>query len=1086
MALSKDQKRQQSNVPVAGIVDPALLVPFEWTHDGTGPWTAELCAEMYRRLGFRVRVLAKSELTDQGLAGVSVLVIPGDHVYPEHGSWNGPFLHLIAQFVRRGGIYVMPVGVSHYVARNVTNGTRDAGHWGPDALGLRFQVATGAGPVTLTQEGRSMGLPDPDGIPPPVRSVMLGQKVAVLAWDAHYQPALVAVRLGKGYVIHTGCGERMDAAFARWWMASSASVAHAALDGKIRMQTMGAIMAANGLKGLALDDLDRRSFGPGPAPFVSPATEIELIPGEGPSAARVPQVLGQSSLRLDGEWEMAGGQNSPIDASQMVTHDRWPDSIPAHVPGSVHTALLAAGRIHDPIVGLNADAARKASYQEWWFRKRFDLAEVPARAELRFDGVDYSCTVWLNGVLLGRHEGPFGGPVFDVSAVLRPHNTLVVRLDPVPQDWRTVLKTNVVYGWHYVNLPSLGIWRSVWLDVVPQVRIQNLFVSYGARKPGMVNVCLDLRAGSLPAEGVMEGTVAPANFTGRAYHFRVPVRCTSGLTHLHLAFRIPRGRLWWPNGLGRPNLYRLDLLFISKHHHAPSAASATFGLRTIRMAPLPGGPSPAVYNWTFVINGKKVFLNGANWCILDALLRLDRARYARMLTLAQQQHIQLLRAWGGGLLETDEFYDLCDQLGILVYQEFPLTWQDFAKLDGNVVRETAIRNVIRLRNHPSLAMWGGGNEHSGMGKPVETIGKICLELDGTRPYHRTDPYGGSLHNYDVYWGRAPLDRNLHLTAPFIGEFGLAAPPILESVLRYLPPEERNVWPPPANGSFIRHTPTYDMQHLEIMDQYASQFANPGNMADFITGMELAQATGLRHTLELARTRWPDCTGVCYYKLTDVYPGCSWSTIDWFGAPKAAYWFVQQAYAPVHACVLLDSLAVPAGQDLRAPVYLLDDAGTLAGPWSVQASAYDGQLRRIATAQFAGSGRVPRVHHLGTLQVPASEATSIPLLVMVEVRSGHQLVDRTFYWLNFAQRQGCLFGLPKTRLEVAKTKDGLAITNSGALPAVGVRVQRPNHMDTFTCSASYLWLQPGETVHVKAHPTEGVRVDAWNAPPIGIP
>jgi beta-mannosidase len=198
-------------------------------------------------------------------------------------------------------------------------------------------------------------------------------------------------------------------------------------------------------------------------------------------------------------------------------------------------------------------------------------------------------------------------------------------------------------------------------------------------------------------------------------------------------------------------------------------------------------------------------------------------------------------------------------------------------------------------------MWGGGNEHSGQGAVIEQIGRICLELDGSRPFHRTDPYGGSLHNYDVYWGRQPLDRNLSLTAPFIGEFGLSSPPNLESVLRYLPESERALWPPPDDGSFIRHTPTYDRQHLEIMRRYASEFADTDTMAGLITGMQLAQATGLRHTLELARTRWPEATGVCFYKLTDVYPACAWATIDWYGVPKLAHCFIQDAYAPLHAC-----------------------------------------------------------------------------------------------------------------------------------------------------------------------------------------
>ena len=174
-----------------------------------------------------------------------------------------------------------------------------------------------------------------------------------------------------------------------------------------------------------------------------------------------------------------------------------------------------------------------------------------------------------------------------------------------------------------------------------------------------------------------------------------------------------------------------------------------------------------------------------------------------------------MRSWGGGLLETDTFYDLCDELGIMVMQEFPLTWQEFDKIRLSVADEIAVRNVQRLRNHPSLAMWCGGNEHHGSGWLIELLGRRCLELDGTRPYHRTDPYGGSMHDYGVYWGKLPFEHYMTLVpqpgkpGPIaIGETGLASACSLEGTLRYLPEQERSVWPPPHNGSI--HPPHTDV------------------------------------------------------------------------------------------------------------------------------------------------------------------------------------------------------------------------------------------------------------------------------------
>jgi len=1066
--------------PTAGIVDNALVEPYEWAKAGdAAAWAAGRAKGVFEAAGFSTRILGADDLTPEGLSSCNVVVIPGDHVYPERGKWGGPVLRALADFVRAGGVYVTPIGVSHYVARDIAAGDRDTGHFGPDPLGLTFEVSAGAPPLSLTAQGRSLGLPEPTGVSAgPIRSMSDPGATAVLAWDSRYIPAMLARPVGKGFVIHCGCGEKMEATFADWWYRAAAAATRAALDGKLKVMTFAATMKSEGLEGVTLDDLDRRAFLPGLSPLDSPAIVVKLEPG---ALKLQPAPL---TVSLDGDWEMIGRDAGKGSEAELLD-SAWADAIPARIPCSVHTALLAAGKIPDPMVGLNADIARQACESEWWFRRRFGAPRGLDRARLSFDGVDYSCTVWLNGVRLGRHEGPFGGPDFEVGGPLRAENVLVVRLDPVPPDWRLVLKTNVVYGWHYVNLPSLGIWRSVRLEGEAAVEIVDPFVAARDAQRGIVDVCVTLHGKAARWSGTLQGVLQPENFQGRPFHFIHRVTSNLPQRDIHLRFAVPDPRLWWPVDLGPQNLYRLRLSFVLSDGTADTATT-TFGIRTVETRSLPEGPLAAHYRWTFVVNGRPVFLKGANWCILDPLLRLDRKRYERFLTLACAQHTQLLRTWGGGLLETDTFYNLCDRLGVMVYQEFPLTWQRFEVLSPSVVDETATRNVRRLRNHPSLLMWGGGNEHAGQGAIIEQIGRICLELDGSRPFHRTDPYGGSLHNYDVYWGRQPLDRNLSLTAPFIGEFGLSSPPNLESVLRYLPEAERDAWPPPDGGSFIRHTPTYDRLHMEIMQQYASQFADTGTMAGFITGMQLAQATGLRHTLELARTRWPEATGACYYKLTDVYPACAWATVDWYGAPKIAYYFIQDSYQPLHACALFEHLTVPEGEGLAAPVFLLDDADELKGEWAVAARAFDGALREVAKAEFAGGGRIDRVRRVGELVVPAERAHSTPLLVVTEVRVKGTLRDRTFYWLNYASRPGCLFTLPQARLAARADGQRVVIRNVGDVPAVGVHFECAAIADRFSADDSYFWLEPGEERSVRVSETRGISVAAWNAPAVKTP
>ena len=272
---------------------------------------------------------------------------------------------------------------------------------------------------------------------------------------------------------------------------------------------------------------------------------------------------------------------------------------------------------------------------------------------------------------------------------------------------------------------------------------------------------------------------------------------------LHLQMQIPEPRAWWPNGLGEPNLYRLTLSLKSESAGETDVSSTTFGLRTLAMKPFPAGPRQCFYDWTFVINGRPTFLKGTGWCTMDSSMDFRRERYERFLKLAQQQNCQMVRGWGSGMPETDEFYDLCDRLGITVLQEWPTAWNSHLNQPYDVLEETVKLNTLRLRNHPSLLMWGGGNESNNpSGNAINMMGRLAIELDGTRPFHRGEPWGGSDHNYACWWGDVHLDHNLKMTSRFFGEFGIASMPNIESVQRYLPENEKNVWPLAEDSVFV--------------------------------------------------------------------------------------------------------------------------------------------------------------------------------------------------------------------------------------------------------------------------------------------
>ncbi len=830
----------------------------------------------------------------------------------------------------------------------------------------------------------------------------------------------------------------------------------------------------------SLDAIDLASYDPQPGPMDTPAVEVDLTPGE----AAHPD--GPQVVILDGTWQMA---EAGSDQDRLAGN--WADAVPAEVPGSVHSALFAAGKIPDPRIGLNDAIAREQSFKTWWFRRTFQRPDAEI-VRLVFDGVSIRGTVWLNGVLLGSHEGMFGGPVFDVSGMLREENTLVVKIDPAPhtetgihgnnQAWRQTVVFNNVWGWHYSNIPALGIWRSVRVEEVPPVEVKNPFVAARDAQKGLLDISVALHGPLDGWSGTLVGDIEPENFEGKSYHFESQVISRGALEQAHLRVTIPDPKLWWPNDIGEQNLYKLKVSFIPADGGKADSDTAIFGIRTVEMRPLPGGPYANKFNWTFVINGRPMFVKGNGWCTMDPLMDFSYERYDRFISLAQSQHIQMFRGWGSGMPETDAFYDLCNRKGIMVLQEWPTAWNSHLEQPFDMLEETVRLNTLRLRNNPSLVMWGAGNESSNpFGTAIDMMGRYSVELDGTRPFHRGEPWGGSIHNYDCYWGRQPLDRNLRLTADFIGEFGLACMPDLESVLRYLPEDEKDVWPPAPDGALAHHTPIFNTaEDMSRLEQYSSYFMPQDSLEHFIIGSQLSQATGVRHPLELNRTRWPECAGCLYYKMNDNYPAASWSCADWYGAPKIGHYIFQDAFSPLHACALFSTLN-PQGQAVSLPVFALDDADALTGAeWEVIVSAYDATLGEVKRQTYKGSGSIDRVRKLGTFDLGAEQTQTTPLLIVVELRKSGMTADRTFYWTNYEAEPGCLMRLPRTKLSMHVEDGNAAITNDGAMPAVAVHIQRPGHADTFMANDNYFWLNPGETVTVGVNEPDGLTIAAWNA------
>jgi beta-mannosidase len=662
-------------------------------------------------------------------------------------------------------------------------------------------------------------------------------------------------------------------------------------------------------------------------------------------------------LNLNGKWKLRDftpGQGLAAGA-HLPDHDdtNWH---PASVPGDVHTALVEIGRLAPPFYNMNVETCQWVERQEWWVRTTFEAPsgedDAGARYLLTFDGLDTLATVYLNGAEIGYHQNMFIAAVFDVTEHLRvgEDNTLAVRFEPVvasigereiegqwgrdpERAW--VRKAQCNFGWDWApRLVSVGIWQGVTLRRYVGARLGGVLFKTTAISPEAAEAAVVVETERWADVPDLEAQITLSRGEQRLAD-RVPL--ING--RAEAAFTIPDPALWWTHDLGEPALYELEVALQASGKTLDTHCEQV-GIRTIEVDQSPDPDEPGTRFFTFVLNGVKLFAKGANWIPADSFVaQVDEARYRDLLELAVEANVNMLRVWGGGIYEKDVFYRLCDELGILIWQDFMFAcalYPDDAPFMAEVERE-AEAVVRRLHNRPCLALWCGNNENDWIddmfnwqrpgrdfpGKRIyhELLPAIVERLDGTRLYWPSSPYGGNdpnderegdRHNWQVWhgavyprrFGEEPK-RDLspegisyrHYAedpARFISEFGMHAAPVLETLRRNVPatalrldsPEllYRNKDEPKGKGALLM------LAHTGL----------PSSLQEYLDFSMICQAEGLKFGIEHYRRRKFHCSGTLFWQWNDCWPGFSWSVLDYYLFPKAGYFYVKRAYAPVLA------------------------------------------------------------------------------------------------------------------------------------------------------------------------------------------
>jgi beta-mannosidase len=621
----------------------------------------------------------------------------------------------------------------------------------------------------------------------------------------------------------------------------------------------------------------------------------------------------------------------------------------ATVPGVVQVDLLATGRIPDPHYGLNEQEVAWVGDEEWLYRTTFDCPQAAGSAnfiDLCFDGLDTVATVWLNGVEILNSDTMFVPHRVPVKHLLRPDGNevwlhfapslAVSRAREQQYGRRNVAngdssriylrKAQYAYGWDWgPTLLTAGPWLPVRLEAY-DARIQDV-----ACEPDIsddhASATLHVRVQiDTPTMGVSQAEVVLRDPQEQLIATAVvPVTGAS----LSQTFSIRNPALWWPRGYGEQPLYRVDVRLLDENKQDVDSITRRIGLRQVRLVqePLAGEEGTTFY---FAVNDVPLFCGGANWIPGDTLLpRMAAGEYRRLVEAAAEANMVMLRVWGGGIYEHEAFYDACDELGVLVWQDFMFACGVYPAYEAFVasVHTEAEAQVRRLRHHPSIVLWCGNNEDYQMGPydanitdHFETTGlpartlyeqvlpQVCERLDPTRPYWPGSPFGGSQpndshigdrHTWEIWHSPvAPYSEFARYEGRFISEFGMMSYPDRATIDAFAPPEERY----PHSRTLEFHNRSDDGPRRLAL-YLTDTLRVPADLDAHIYATQFVQAEALGTALRSWRRQWRGAGafrvgGALIWQLNDCWPAISWSLLDSVERRKPAYYVVKRELAPL--------------------------------------------------------------------------------------------------------------------------------------------------------------------------------------------
>jgi len=664
------------------------------------------------------------------------------------------------------------------------------------------------------------------------------------------------------------------------------------------------------------------------------------------------------SLDLTGKWHF---KEYPLAARRMRDLDsgQW---LPTTVPSSVFNGLINAGRITQAEFDTFPERFAWVSEKPWVYKKTFDAPHELLdcdRIDLLFEGLDTITSIWLNGKLIGKTDNMFVPFRFDVKAFLKPEkNSLLVKFDSPVQyakklmnrytsfgesdfrnPWRVYIrKAQYQFGWDFCPaLPGCGIWRPVRIEGIKKAVIKDINIRTIDCNRNFADLHVALTLDTITTQDLLCRLILSGD--DRIIEHNLTFRPGENL-HSRI-IRIEKPILWFPTGYGKPHLYKMRAQLTSGDEILDEKEKR-FGLRIIRLNRLSEDHKE---QFRFEINDQPIFIRGANWMPPSMFPgSVTNEDYEKLLNAAAQANVNMLRVWGGGYYESDRFYDICDRLGILIWQDFMFAGAYYPDCDWftEQVEKEALATIKRLRTHPCLALWCGNTDIDSMhaagklGKSKKFYGRaiyhkllprIVTELDPGAEYIPTTPLKKrakskanpmlTVHEFGVWSGHQPVHNYLchpRNIPPFVAEFGIQSLPDIEALRTFCPPERLRI----ASDVLEKHN--YQLDGNSRLYRYIGDlFGSAADLDQFAYLSQITQARAAKTLVEYLRAHKTINSGVLFRQFNDCCPAISFSAIDQNKTPKALYYYAKRFFANILVTVVpkLEKLRVDSPPQVKS-------------------------------------------------------------------------------------------------------------------------------------------------------------------------